>query len=132
MPAQITWSRPSIALIGPSTAAFAASYRAWSSGVVVCPTWSDSTYSVPTCMAPSIAAFLAASGSIASSPERPDWIFSHTRGTPKNCLGVHLAEGPEQEGRVGDEVDVAVAVVLRDVEAQDPLGDVGVGEVGDA
>ncbi len=86
-PAQITWSRPSIALIGPSTASFAASYLAWSSGDVEWPTWSDSTYSVPTCMAPWIAAFLTASGSIASNPESPDWIFSHTRGTPKNCAG---------------------------------------------
>ena len=54
-------------------------------------------------------------------------------GYAEELLGVHLAQSPEQEGRVGYEVHVAVAVVLRVVEAQDPLGDVGVawGEVGE-
>ena len=43
----------------------------------------------------------------------------------------HLAERADELGRVADQVHVG-AVDLRDVDAEHPLGDVGVGEVGDA
>ena len=39
----------------------------------------------------------------------PVWIFSQTRGTPKNRVGPHLAECADELGGVGDLVHVAAA-----------------------
>ena len=85
---------PSSDRIGRSTLSSAAANSAASAASVVCPYWQLRTYRRPASMAAAVAARRPSSASAASRACSPAWIFSQTRGTPKNAVGFTSATVP--------------------------------------